>query len=89
MTAAWTGAASVSIALFGSGQLVRLDSVKQFKDGHAQRIGDDFDGVEGGIGLAVFDAAEVGLIKTTHFPEFDLAETGANSQLAHAGSEQF
>ena len=89
MTAAWAVAARTSTSLCVSGKLVRLDSVKQFKDGHAQRIGDDFDGVEGGIGFAVFDAAEVGLIKTTHLPELDLAETGANTQLTHTGSEQF
>lgn len=89
MTAVCAVAARTLTSLCVSGQLVRLDSVKQFKDGHAQRIGDDFDGVEGGIGLAVFDAAEIGLIETTHLPELDLAETGANSQLSHAGSEQF
>ncbi len=68
---------------------MRLDSVKQFEDSHAQRIGDDLDGVEGGIGFSVFDATKVGLIETTHFPELDLAETGAKPQLAHTGSEQF
>ncbi len=64
-----------------------FDSFKQLEDGQTKRIGNHFDGVEGGIGFAVFDPAEVGLIKTTHFPELDLAETGANTQLAYAGTK--
>jgi len=68
---------------------VRLDPVKEIEDGHAKRIGNDFDGVESGIGPAIFNAAEVSLIETAHFPELDLAETGANTQLTHTRSEQF
>ena len=69
------------------GKFVRFDPIKQFKDGHAQRLGKDLDGVEGGIGLAVFDAAEVGLVKTTHFPELYLAQSGAKTQLSHTRSK--
>lgn len=80
---------SVMSAMCRLWRLVRLDPIKQLEDRQPERIGDDFHGIERGIGLAVFDAAEVGLIKTALFPELDLAETGANSQLTHTGSEQF
>lgn len=65
-----------------------LDFVKKFKDRHAQCIGNDFHGVERRVGPAVFDAAEVGLIKAAPFPKFHLALATGKPQLAHAGTKE-
>lgn len=57
--------------------------LEQLEHCHAQGVGDDFQGIERRVGLTTLQAAEVGLVEATFFPENSLAHASGLAQGAH------
>ena len=64
-----------------------LDALKQLEDCHPESVRDHLDGVERWIGLAVLDAAQVGLIETALFAEDNLTHSRGEPEFSHAFAE--
>lgn len=89
-TSATVGATTRSIAgaLFFPGCLRHcLNSIPQIVDREPQRVGDDLHGVEGWVGFAVFNTAQVRLVEAAALPKLRLAQAGIRSQLPNASPE--
>ncbi len=55
--------------------VMKTHVLKEFKDRHIQADRNDFNGIERGIGQAVFNSTQISLIEPTKLTELDLSQS--------------
>ncbi len=61
--------------------------IEEVENRHAEALGDDIHGIQRGVCLPAFNAAQIGLIEAASLSKLDLAEASFKPALAHHCAE--